>query len=139
MESELDYINEFVDSQALTDENTTTFDVYKVEHNATYLLEDLDDLPGNLQIFTLPITTFLHGCNFDIINIFNYFPLLITDIISIQTDSQIRTLQPHKKHLKYNSSIDNFMHQITVIMSIFTDEENVNTKLVNIKLFGRKR
>jgi hypothetical protein len=138
MESEIEYINEYVDSQIDNniENNKSLYYVYKVEPNVTYLEEDLDNLPGDLQIFTLPITTSLHGCNFDIIKIFNYFPLSLNDIISIQTDSQIRTLQPNKKHLKYNSTIDNFMHQITVIMTIFTDMECKNTKLVNIKLFG---
>lgn len=131
MESDIEYIIEQPISPT-----KQLYDAYKVEPNITYLEEDLDNLPGNLQIFTLPITTFLSGCNFNIMNIFNYFPLSLENIISIQTDSQIRTLRPHKKHLKYDSTIDNFMHQITAIMCIFTDETCINTKLVNIKLFG---
>ena len=124
MESDIEYIIEQPISPT-----KQLYDAYKVEPNITYLEEDLDNLPGNLQIFTLPITTFLSGCNFNIMNIFNYFPLSLENIISIQTDSQIRTLRPHKKHLKYDSTIDNFMHQITAIMCIFTTRRGFSPRV----------
>jgi hypothetical protein len=130
---EEDYINEYVDSHI---KNENTIWGYKVEPNMMYLHEDLDNLPGKLQIFTLPITASLCEGNFNILNIYNYYPLSLKDIISIQTDSNIRTLIPLKKHLKFNSEIKNFMHQITIIMTIFRDKTCKTTKTVNIKIFA---
>lgn len=110
-------------------------DIYKVENNCIYLDENLDDLPGNMQIFTLPITFTLYNCNINIINIFNYFPLHKDNIISIQTDTNVRSLKPTKNQMKPDSVVSNFMNQITLVMIIFTDIRCLETKSVNIKLF----
>ena len=108
--------------------------VYKVEDNVIFLEEDLSNLPGGLEIFTLPITTSL-TCKIFVGNIFRYFPLNKKDIVEIKTDNEIRSLKIHKKKSN-DESVSNFFNQITIIMVIFTDESYTTTKEVNIKLFG---
>lgn len=128
-----EYINNYVEQMPVIDEKSMY--IYKVTGNTTYLEEDLDNLPGNLKIFTLPVTTSLYNCDFNLDAIYKYFPLSFDDIISIQSNTSIRTLKPSKKVLKTDSEIKNFMHQFSIVMSIFTDESRTSRKDVNIKLF----
>lgn len=103
--------------------------------DGVYIEEDLDNLPGNLKIFTLPVTTSLINCSINIVNIAKYFPLNPNDIVTIQSDSGVRSLIPTKKQLKNSDIITIFMNQITLIMIIYETAELVTTKFVNIKLF----
>lgn len=131
-----EYIDEFLNKIPISElEPDEITHVYKVSPDLTYLHEDLDNLPGDVEIFTLPVTTSLYNCKFDLEAIYNCFPLSYTDVISIQTNTSIRTLIPTKKILKSDSEIANFMHQFSIVMSIFTSREKKERKNVNIKLF----
>lgn len=127
-----DFLNRIPISELKDDEITH---VYKVSPDSTYLHENLDNLPGNVEIFTLPVTTSLYNCKFNLENIYNYFPLSYTDIVSIQTNTLIRTIIPTKKILKSDTEIANFKHQFSIVMSIYTSKEKKERKDVNIKLF----
>lgn len=131
-----EYVDEYLNKLPISDidEGEITY-INKVEPESTYLHEDLDNLPGNVDIFTLPVTTALYNCKFDLDAIFKYFPLSYTDIISIQSKTSIRTLMPTKKTLKTSNEIVNFMHQFSIVMSIYTSREKKERKNVNIKLF----
>lgn len=108
--------------------------LYKVIKNGQYMLENLSNLPKGASIFTLPITaSFNTTVNVD--NIYNYFPLHKSNIVTIKSSKGIRTLNA-KEHAKQGEELDNFMNQITIIMMIFTDESKSETKAVNIKIFN---
>lgn len=135
MDIEEKYVTDYIDDDDDVDDSDL-IDIYKVEPHVTYLYEDLDNLPGNLKIFTLPVTTSLHKSKFDLYAIYKFFPLSYTDIVTVQTDANIRTLRPTKKAMVKTDDIGNFMHQITLVMSIYTDHTKNSRKDVNIKLFN---
>lgn len=108
--------------------------LYLVEPNVTYLHENLDNLPNDLKIFSMPFTTAI-ACDIHIHNIFNYYPLNTKNIISIKVDSRIRSLYPCKTKAK-SGEVINFYNQITIQMVINNDEKDNGTKIVNIKIFG---
>jgi len=125
-------ITQQVDEGTIVYEN---IDIMKIITNGIYLDEDLDNLPENIKIFTLPVTTSIIGGTILIENIYKFFPLNKKDIHTIQTKDGIRTLQPTKKHLKNLESVTVFMNQMTIIMKIRNDSFSKQLKDVNIKLF----
>ena len=120
----------------MTEEGEEEIDTYAylAIPNGIYVDEDLDNLPNELNIFTLPITGSF-SCNIDIINIYKYFPLTPDNIVTIKSGYGIRTIQKDKKILKSNED-DNFMNQITLIMIIKTNHLLTENKFVNVKLFA---
>ena len=88
----------------------------KIIKNGIYVTEDLDNLPEGLNIFTLPITA-AFNCNVNIDDIYYYFPLNHSDIITIKSEHGIRTIRPNKKLLNPEDNTI-FMNQITIIMLI---------------------
>lgn len=106
----------------------------KVVKNGIYITKNLSNLGENVFIFTLPIITFF-DCTLNVKNIFMYFPLSKSDISTIKSEFGIRTLSVTEKIIKKNMR-SNFMNQITIIMSIYTDETLSETKHVNIKMFN---
>jgi len=107
---------------------------FKAIPNGIYVDENLDTLPSELNIFTLPITGSF-SCKINIEHIYRFFPLTPNNIVTIKSGYGIRTIQKDKKILKSNED-DNFMNQITLIMAIKTDHTLTETKFVNVKLFA---
>lgn len=106
---------------------------YEVIPNGIYMPDDLDKLPNGLNIFTLPITGSFQ-CKVDIENIYRYFPLTPGNIVTIKSKFGFRTIQQDKKILTAEDD-ENFMNQLTLIMSIKTDKTLTKCKYVNVKFF----
>jgi TATA-box binding protein (TBP) (component of TFIID and TFIIIB) len=121
----------------------------EIVSNGVYVTNNLDNLPGSMEIFAITMTSSLNTM-FYIQNILDYYPLSFENINTIESKLKIRTIKKKisktrisqksvtigpKSKRGSNDNNDKFFNQITIVMSIPIDYNSDISKDVNIKLF----
>lgn len=103
-----------------------------INDDTKLFFDDFTNLPEGVTISTISFSIKL-GTAINVDNIYKYYPLNEDNFKLFKTDKGLRTIIPEKIKKKKKS----FSNQITVVLSVFLDENKQNNKDINIKIFEK--